>query len=142
MLTPFSTRAHSLAPFLTNNHQTWTYDDRKKLEYTGHTAFFIAIVLVQWADLIICKTRKLSLFQQGMSNNMLNFGLCFETALAATLAYAPGTDKVLRTFPVDWQAWVVPLPFTLYIWVYDEIRKYFLRKDFNKESFVYRETYY
>merc|ERR1712214_145154 len=46
--------------------QEWTYRDRKILEYTCHTAFFVSIVVVQWADLIICKTRKNSVFQQGM----------------------------------------------------------------------------
>merc|ERR1712106_1306735 len=45
--------------------QEWTYADRKILEYTCHTAFFVSIVVVQWADLIVCKTRKLSVFQQG-----------------------------------------------------------------------------
>merc|ERR1712233_6658 len=48
--------------------QEWTYKDRKILEYTCHTAFFVSIVVVQWADLIICKTRKNSVFQQGMKN--------------------------------------------------------------------------
>lgn len=43
-----------------------TYNQRKILEYTCHTAFFVSIVVVQWADLIICKTRRLSLFHQGM----------------------------------------------------------------------------
>merc|ERR1719220_3254322 len=38
--------------------QEWTYADSKILEYTCHTAFFMSIVIVQWADLIICKTRK------------------------------------------------------------------------------------
>ena len=42
------------------------YKQRKELEYTCHTAFFVSIVIVQWADVIICKTRRLSLFQQGM----------------------------------------------------------------------------
>lgn len=42
------------------------YDQRKQLEYTCHTGFFVSIVVVQWADLIICKTRINSLFQQGM----------------------------------------------------------------------------
>jgi len=46
--------------------QEWTYEARKKLEYTCHTAFFVAIVIVQWADVIICKTRRLSLYHQGM----------------------------------------------------------------------------
>merc|ERR1712158_338975 len=63
--------------------QEWTYRDRKVLEYTCHTAFFVSIVIVQWADLIICKTRKNSVFRQGMKNHFMNFGLVFETTLAA-----------------------------------------------------------
>lgn len=43
-----------------------TYRDRKTLEYTCHTAFFASIVIVQWADLIICKTRRNSIVHQGM----------------------------------------------------------------------------
>merc|ERR1711962_425906 len=58
--------------------QEWTYYQRKELELTCHTAFFVTIVVVQWADLIICKTRKLSIFQQGMKNIMLNCGLVFD----------------------------------------------------------------
>merc|ERR1712127_227490 len=33
--------------------QEWTYQQRKILEYTCHTAFFVSIVIVQWTDLII-----------------------------------------------------------------------------------------
>ena len=44
-----------------------SYGQRKVLEYTCHTAFFVSIVVVQWADLIICKTRKNSIFQQKMT---------------------------------------------------------------------------
>merc|ERR1712170_210742 len=80
--------------------QEWTYRDRKILEYTCHTAFFVSIVVVQWADLIICKTRKNSLFQQGMRNWILNFGLFIETALAAFLSYCPGMDVALRMYPL------------------------------------------
>lgn len=43
-----------------------TYEQRKIVEFTCHTSFFVSIVVVQWADLIICKTRRNSLFQQGM----------------------------------------------------------------------------
>lgn len=77
-----------------------TYRDRKTLEYTCHTAFFISIVVVQWADLIICKTRRNSIFHQGMRNWALNFGLVFETVLAAFLSYCPGMDKGLRMYPL------------------------------------------
>lgn len=77
-----------------------TYRDRKALEYTCHTAFFVSIVVVQWADLIICKTRRNSIVHQGMRNWALNFGLIFETALAAFLSYTPGMDKGLRMYPL------------------------------------------
>ena len=42
------------------------YYQRKGLEHTTHTAFFVSIVIVQWADLLICKTRLNSIFLQGM----------------------------------------------------------------------------
>lgn len=77
-----------------------TYRDRKTLEFTCHTAFFVSIVIVQWADLIVCKTRRNSIIHQGMRNWALNFGLIFETALAAFLSYTPGMDKGLRMFPL------------------------------------------
>jgi len=48
--------------------QEWSFKDRKALEYTCHTAYFVAIVIVQWADLIICKTRFFSVFEQAMQN--------------------------------------------------------------------------
>merc|ERR1712033_74371 len=107
--------------------QEWTYRDRKVLEYTCHTAFFVSIVIVQWADLIICKTRMNSVFQQGMKNYFLNFGLFFETALAAFLCYTPGMDKGLRMYPLKFNWWLPALPFSLLIFCYDETRKYILR---------------
>jgi len=121
--------------------QEWTYRDRKVLEYTCHTAFFVSIVIVQWADLIICKTRMNSVFQQGMKNYFLNFGLFFETALAAFLCYCPGMDKGLRMYPLKFNWWLPALPFSLLIFCYDETRKYILRS-LPKGSWIERETYY
>merc|ERR1712170_287553 len=120
--------------------QEWTYRDRKILEYTCHTAFFVSIVVVQWADLIICKTRKNSLFQQGMRNWILNFGLVFETILAAFLSYCPGMDKGLRMYPLAFTWWLPALPFSALIFVYDETRKYILRQ--RPGGWVEQETYY
>lgn len=120
--------------------QEWTYRDRKVLEYTCHTAFFVSIVVVQWADLIICKTRRNSIFHQGMRNWALNFGLVFETALACFLSYTPGMDKGLRMFPLKFVWWFPALPFMLTIFIYDEARRFYLRR--NPGGWLERETYY
>merc|ERR1712214_133883 len=120
--------------------QEWTYNDRKILEYTCHTAFFASIVVVQWADLIICKTRKNSVFQQGMSNWVMNFGLVFETLLACFLSYTPGMDKGLKMYPLKINWWFPAVPFSALIFIFDEIRKYLLRQ--NPGGWVEKETYY
>jgi sodium/potassium-transporting ATPase subunit alpha len=119
--------------------QEWSYSQRKIVEFTCHTMFFTAIVIVQWADVLICKTRRLSIFQQGMKNKILIAGLFEETLLAAFLAYCPGTDAMLRMYPLEWTWWFVPMPFSLIIFCYDETRKYLLRKG---NKWVEQETYY
>merc|ERR1712156_895721 len=121
--------------------QEWTYGQRKIVEFTCHTAFFTSIVVVQWADLLICKTRRLSIFQQGMRNKIMIAGLFEETLLAAILAYMPGTDVALRMYPLEWHWWLVPMPFSLMIFIYDEVRKYLLRSQ-PAGSWVEMETYY
>ncbi|KAI0231032.1 Sodium/potassium-transporting ATPase subunit alpha [Lamellibrachia satsuma] len=108
--------------------QEWTYAQRKVLEYTCHTAFFMAIVIVQWADLMICKTRRNSIVHQGMMNHHLTFGLFFETTLAAFLSYCPGLDKGLRMYPLHFTWWLVPMPFSVAIFIYDEVRKSYIRR--------------
>ncbi|XP_056610068.1 sodium/potassium-transporting ATPase subunit alpha-1b [Triplophysa dalaica] len=120
--------------------QQWTYEQRKIVEFTCHTAFFTSIVVVQWADLIICKTRRNSVFQQGMRNKILIFGLFEETALAAFLSYCPGMGVALRMYPLKPNWWFCAFPFSLLIFIYDEIRKLILRR--NPGGWVERETYY
>ncbi|XP_044577504.1 sodium/potassium-transporting ATPase subunit alpha isoform X2 [Cotesia glomerata] len=120
--------------------QEWTYKDRKALEFTCHTAFFVSIVIVQWADLIVCKTRRNSIVHQGMRNWALNFGIVFETALAAFLSYTPGMDKGLRMYPLKFVWWLPAIPFMLAIFIYDETRRFYLRR--NPGGWLEQETYY
>ncbi|KAM9724417.1 sodium/potassium-transporting ATPase subunit alpha-3b [Menidia menidia] len=120
--------------------QQWTYEQRKIVEFTCHTAFFVSIVVVQWADVIICKTRRNSVFQQGMKNKILIFGLFEETALAAFLSYCPGMDVALRMYPLKPTWWFCAFPYSFLIFVYDEIRKLLIRR--NPGGWVERETYY
>nr|KAF6396176.1 ATPase Na+/K+ transporting subunit alpha 2 [Rousettus aegyptiacus] len=120
--------------------QEWTYEQRKVVEFTCHTAFFASIVVVQWADLIICKTRRNSVFQQGMKNKILIFGLLEETALAAFLSYCPGMGVALRMYPLKVTWWFCAFPYSLLIFIYDEVRKLILRR--YPGGWVEKETYY
>jgi hypothetical protein len=130
------------------------------LQY-AQTAFFISIIVVQWSDILACKTRTLSLRDQGMRNNMLTFGLFFETTLGALLCYVPPFNSAFSTRPIYFVHWLAPLPFAIFILSYDEIRKVLMRQlsaDFEwtkwstwlkkpeegdqPKNWVFRNTYY
>ncbi|BFZ00283.1 hypothetical protein BsWGS_03322 [Bradybaena similaris] len=119
--------------------QEWTYYQRKRLEQTCHTAFFISIVVVQFADLIVSKTRRLSLYAHGMDNWVLNSSIVFEIALAAAIAYLPFLEQ-LNVQYVRPIYWIHPLMYTLAVFLADETRRYILRM--HPGGFVERETYY
>jgi sodium/potassium-transporting ATPase subunit alpha len=112
----------------------------------AQTAFFISIIVVQWADLTACKTRTLSIRQQGMFNNFLNFGLFFETALGCCLCYIVPLNGALGTRPIRFEHWCCALPFSALILSYDEVRKLILRQGDGSNgkptNWVYRNSYY
>jgi sodium/potassium-transporting ATPase subunit alpha len=120
--------------------QQWSYTDRKNIEFACNTGFFFSIVIVQWADLLISKTRINSLFQQGMKNYFLTFGLIAETCLAVLLSFAPGFSDILFLKGLRLQWILTPLVFSFLIWVYDELRKLLIRRF--PGSWVEIETYY
>lgn len=117
----------------------WNHSSRKRLEYMCQTAFFVTIVIMQWGDLVIAKTRKLSIFQQGMTNHVLNFGLCFETVLTVIAVYLPGMET-FHLLPIRAHHWLLGLPFSLFQVIYDECRKLVIRS--NAGGWMERISYY
>lgn len=95
----------------------------------AQTSGFTTIIVVQWADLMICKTRWLSIRQQGMRNNLMNFGLLFETILGSALCYIPFINIALQTRPLRFTHWFPGMPFCIIIFLYDETRKFLMRSD-------------
>ncbi|KAM4702612.1 potassium-transporting ATPase alpha chain 2 [Rhinophrynus dorsalis] len=109
--------------------QEWTFHQRQFLEWTAYTAFFVSIVTEQLADLLIRKTRRNSLFEQGIfKNKFLLFGLFSQVAIAAFLSYCPEMPYALKFAPLRVQYWFVSIPFVILIFIYDEMRKLFIRK--------------
>merc|ERR1711998_671919 len=100
---------------------------QKEALHHAQGAFWMCIVVVQWADLCICKTRWLSIKDQGMSNVAMNFGLFFETLLAAYLAYMPVLCSAFGTRNIRVTHWFTAMPFSMMIFGYDETRKYLMR---------------
>lgn len=116
----------------------------------AQSGYLVSIVCVQWADLMICKTRNLSLSQQLMINKFGNFGLFFETALVAILLYVPPLNVALGTRQIPFPHFAVPtFSFYIAIFFYDELRKLWLRSGMEREAgrlklkgWIVQNTYY
>nr|XP_021408352.1 potassium-transporting ATPase alpha chain 1 [Lonchura striata domestica] len=109
--------------------QQWTFGQRRYQQYTCYTVFFISIEVCQIADVLIRKTRRLSLLQQGLfRNRTLLVAIVFQVCIGCFLCYCPGMPNVFNFMPIRFQWWLVPMPFGLLILVYDEIRKLGVRR--------------
>ncbi len=116
----------------------------------AQSGYLVSIVCVQWADLMICKTRNLSLAQQGMVNSFGNFGLFSETALAGILLYVPFLNVALGTRQIPFPHFAVPsFSFYVAIFFYDELRKIWLRSGMIRvngklvlDGWIVKNTYY
>uniref|UniRef100_G1RKB8 H(+)/K(+)-exchanging ATPase n=1 Tax=Nomascus leucogenys TaxID=61853 RepID=G1RKB8_NOMLE len=108
---------HHLQDLQDSYGQEWTFGQRLYQQYTCYTVFFISIEVCQIADVLIRKTRRLSAFQQGFfRNKILVIAIVFQVCIGCFLCYCPG---------LGWPSplWLVPLPYGILIFVYDEIRK-------------------
>jgi sodium/potassium-transporting ATPase subunit alpha len=102
------------------------------------TAYFVAIIVSQWANLIVCRTRLLSIVDQGMDNSVLNMGIVFETIVGMAFCYVSFIQDVFRTDAIRVTHWFCAMPFSLFIFAYDETRKFLLRK--TSRSYVDKKT--
>jgi len=127
-------------PVVNVRQELLNHKDQLGVLGAAQTAYFIAVIITRIAVLLICKTRNLSFFLQGMRNNVLNFGLFFELLVAVIVVYTPKADLVFKSRPVPLEYWLLSIPFFVFIMVYDELRKLFIRSD--KGGWVDKMTYW
>ena len=117
------------------------YDERMDILRQAQTAFLASIVIMQIGCGIAAKTRINSIFNHGMVNMVLNFGIIQEIILIALLTYAPFLNYAFGTQGIDAVDWFIAIPFAIFVIIYDENRKYWLRT-LGKESWFYEYFYY
>ena len=99
----------------------------------AQTSYFFAMIVGQWANVICVKTKRGSILHHGLRNKVTVEGLAFETCLALMIGFVPGLDFALGSRRLHFLHYFVPgLPFFIYIVLIEEIRKYVIRYQRNK----------
>lgn len=102
---------------------------RHNLDLAAQTAYFIAVVITQFANLYGNKTTRRSVFQQGLFSNMfMIFAVLFTISLACLLLYIPTLNRALNLAPNRFLWWLPAVPFFFYLFAFNEARKFFIRK--------------
>lgn len=91
-----------------------TYAERQLLTQKSQTAFFLSIVMTQVANVIICKTRRVSLFQKGFRYRTCFSLNCYFYLTRLFLLFALGiTELILNlhfkyVFFLETGEWISP----------------------------------
>jgi len=93
------------------------------------TAFFAAVIVCQIANVFVSRTRRQSLFRTGLfTNKFLWLGVLVEVVFLEIIVYLPQTHVFFGTQPLSGLELMLGLPFAIFIFFFDEIRKLLLRK--------------
>jgi magnesium-transporting ATPase (P-type) len=102
---------------------------RHSLDLAAQTAYFIGVVIAQFANLYGNKTSRRSVFQQGLfKNRFMVFAMIFTVGLACFLLYTPKLNRALNLAPNRFLWWLPAVPFFFYLFAFNETRKFFIRK--------------
>ncbi len=97
---------------------------------TAVTSFFAAVVICQVADVLICRTRRQSLWSAGIfSNKLIWFGIIVELGLVALISHAAFLQPFFGTAPIGWFEVSLALPFAATILLGDECRRWMIRRE-------------
>ncbi len=106
--------------------QTLAAHDPLYLQAT--TACLSAIVVMQIANVFLCRSERRSAFAFGLfSNKLILAGIAAEIALIAFIDYTPWGNRLFGTAPILLAVWLFILPFALGMLALEELRKWLVR---------------
>ena len=113
----------------------------------AQTGVFFGVVFCQFTNVFAVKTKKLSLYYQGIKNSMVFAGIASELVLIILLAYLLPIHKAIGSRDVIFFHFGLgAIPFSILQLVIDEIRKFAIRNGpkgkKNKPNWFYRNSYF
>jgi hypothetical protein len=114
--------------------------DRNMVQSLGQTVYLMGIVIGQIFNCVACKTCERSIFEQGMTNQFMNYSLLFSLFLSFVYVYVPFANTILGTYPLRFEWWFPATIFAMIILILSEIKKSYWRA--HKQGWLYRNFYW
>jgi magnesium-transporting ATPase (P-type) len=93
------------------------------------TACLGAIIVMQIANVFLCRSESRSAFETGLRGNpLILWGVVLEVGLIALIAYTPWGNALIGTAPIGGEVWLFVLPFAIGLLALEEVRKWIVRR--------------
>jgi len=111
----------------------WHYGEilhgQQTLYMQATTACLTAIIMMQVANVFICKQRQRSLLTTSLLDNKLILsGIAAEILLILGIVYTPWGNLIFGTAPITADVWLFTLPFVAGMLLLEELRKWLVRR--------------
>jgi sodium/potassium-transporting ATPase subunit alpha len=121
----------------------WTFGEQlahnNLLYMQSITAFFSAVIICQIANVFVSRTRFQSVFSMGLfSNRLVLLGIASELLILALIIWNPVANLIFNTSPIGLRYMLLAVPFAVFLFGIDELRKYLLRKKVNWASRLFK----
>jgi magnesium-transporting ATPase (P-type) len=132
-LGPMQTIAAMAAFFFVLDGSGWSYGEvlapTDPIYLRATTACLAAIVVMQIANVFLCRSSSLSIFTLGpFSNRLILGGVLVELAIVLLIVYTDPGNWLFGTAPVTSEVWLFAIPFALAMVVLEEGRKWLMRR--------------
>ncbi|MEQ1862968.1 MAG: cation-transporting P-type ATPase [Chthoniobacteraceae bacterium] len=112
-----------------------TLGARDPLYLQATTACLSAIVVMQVANVFLCRSEREPLLARGpFSNPLILAGIAAEIVLIALIDYTPWGNALFGTAPIPAAVWRFIVPFALGMVALEELRKWLLRARFSRPA--------
>eukprot|EP00727_Mastigamoeba_balamuthi_P000556 m51a1_g10498 hypothetical protein (1013) ;mRNA; f:99117-103154 len=111
----------------------YTQDKLDDILASAQCSFFVGLVIMQLMNVYVCRTRNSSLFMQfpfgkkAARNLWIILGSAVSVGLTALVVYVPAINRGVKTGPVPYDCWLIPIAFGLFLILFEEARKVIAR---------------
>lgn len=110
----------------------YSQDDLNNFLNTGQCVYFVTLVIMQWANLMSVRNKKVSILQAnpffGKRKNLyIPAGMALSLVIAVFVTMEPGMQNLFGTATVPIEFWFLPIPLAVGLLIMDELRKVVVR---------------
>ncbi|KAK0408292.1 hypothetical protein QR680_003871 [Steinernema hermaphroditum] len=121
-------RYHAVGNFTTASGQVFSEAEQIDIRDQAASSYYLTMVMSQAYHVWMCMTRRTSIFKHGINNIVTVYAVIIEILLVVIFIYVPGVRFVMGSSPPPYQVWFFSLGVGLCMWVFNETRKYWIRK--------------